>query len=155
MHIPFPQVFIIQYALEIIHIVMICPFIYTKNIIGIFISVSLAISFTIINVIVLVLSIKKWWNVPLYFSSDGIQKKGSECFLWENIDSIKIRFKLLSQYGYTFMIMTLEYAEGNKIVFDINGPVVKTIRKYCKSNRFLSKFETIINDELPCFSKYD
>lgn len=97
-----------------------------------------ALSFiSIVDVVILILSLLKWWNIPIKPTTEGIIKKG---VLYKWSEFIRIEIKPKSHYfQHLFGKVCLFHESGRKIYFGASSLLTSEIRKICNN--------TIITDE--------
>ena len=92
------------------------------------------------DLVVLILSLTIWWNVPIRISTEGIiDKHGS---LRRYSDAVKISMKKWfgTQYG-PYYVVTIAYKEGATISFERSDLILKKIRTRCQDDTFLAMLE--------------
>lgn len=97
-----------------------------------------------ITLVLLILSLTIWWNVPLVINSNGISHK-QKCCLWSD-------FSKLNSKGYggaygIFYRFIITYSDGSTIVFQPSRIIIKAMLCFCNDKRFLETFKCFLEQE--------
>lgn len=93
------------------------------------------------NLVVFILSLTIWWNVPIKIGHDGITVKGKEVYLWSDVVEISMKKGPPTVEGNLYTIIIIRYSNGKSISFQPNGSIIKSIRKYCSNDTFITKLD--------------
>lgn len=139
--IPYPSLCLIQIFTLMIILLIISPVVlYTSRWVRFFSIILLCLLF-IIDFCLFLLSFIKFWNVPIIVFEDGLSKKREKKYLWSEVSMISLTMMVRIQYGYLLRIIVIEFNDGNKILFEYNKPIDKSIHDFCDDKGFLDKFD--------------
>ena len=137
-HLPYPSYFVLQLISLFIVPFFIIPFYKTMTLPLFIIPLVSILIIWIADLIVIFLSIYKWWNKVLIITEEGIISKGSK-HLWLNVVNIIVK-KRKSRYG-AFAFVKFIYTDDSKITFEHSDLIEKDIYKFCKDKYFLAKYK--------------
>ena len=147
-HIPYGSACIAQTWSLIFFPLMIPPFVLKLTWPILVLPVGIIVFFWVCDIIVLVLSLTKWWNVPIQINPEGISKNKEPTYLWSAATDISIKRKFPTKYGgYLHVRMIIRYSNGRTISFEPGDPIIKSIRKYCHDEAFLDKFNKVLEQD--------
>lgn len=131
-HIPLPTISIIQGISLFQILLVIIPITFHVN--GpIMLSILIfLILLWIIDLLILILSFFKLWNVSIIITEEGIVRN-KKLNLWSNVTSFNMVKKWKSQNGFILYLIKIGYNDGNIITLESTESIYKDMKK--KSNR--------------------
>ena len=108
--------------------------------IALIVSLSILIFLIIIDFTVLLLSLIKWWNVPISFNNEGIVYKKNILLKWSDVTIIEKKQKWGSKYGPLYTRMIITFLDGTIVSFEPNSLIDNDINKCCPNITFLTKY---------------
>ena len=139
-HLPFPSTCIVQVLSLVFLPSAIVPFFIKFDWPILALPLTIIIALWTGDLVVFVLSLTVWWNAPIAIGEEGMLRKGTLC-PWSPDAVITTKHGPPTRYGPLYERMTVRYPDGKSIRFDLNDPIIKSIRKYCRDETFLAKFD--------------
>lgn len=144
-HIPNPPALIIHLILLLMIPVFSVPFILPNDKFLQSILISILISFETTNIIILILSLMFWWNVPLRFDKHGIWLKKRGRYVlerWNDISEVDKKASHRTFYGYLNKRYVVKFKDGVSVSFEINRLIHNDILFFCKEKNVIDKFNS-------------
>ena len=143
-HIPFLESFTIQ----LISFVFVLPFCQAELNIGFINNPSALIAINIcfssvfcFDLLLFVLSLTKFCNVPIAISEDGITTKDGKLHLWNGMEKIEYKYKWIIIRS-TRVVIT--YNDGSIVIFEPNNNITRSILSLCHDSSFLQMYKDVL-----------
>lgn len=142
--IPYPTVIIIQFICFIFTILSYIPVIlYAQTILKVLL-ISFISIFGLSNLIILIMSALRWWNVPITITAEGFLKKGKK-YKWSDVVCISLTKHWKSQYGPIIVSITLKFSNDESVYFEKSNYILKLIYRICEDCTFVENLKREID----------
>ena len=98
----------------------------------------------ITDVTLFILSLTKWWNIPLIIRNEGFLWKKRKSINWDDIETIEIEWRFPKTYFYGRLNIVLH--DKTKIYIEPTITLIKDIRLICTNERVISLFNKAWDD---------
>jgi hypothetical protein len=144
-HIPLPTISIIQGISLFQILLVIIPIAFHVNGPIMFSILIFLILLWIIDLLILILSFFKLWNVRIVITEEGIVKN-KKLNLWSNVTSFNMVKKWKSQNGPILYLIKIGYNDGNIITLESTESIYKDVKKKSDGKILLKEYNEWLDE---------